>query len=91
MVIISQCVNKHLSDLQEVFDMLSREYGVWGYARVTGKFKVEKVLGKCMNLDMEEPSICSQSGFGLQAYNSLVLQLCQILLPHLENGTQVNK
>lgn len=49
MVIITQCVNKHLIDLPEIFAMLSREYGAWGYARATGrvtdKFKGERALG----------------------------------------------
>lgn len=67
MVIITQCVNKHLIDLPEIFAVLSREYGAWGYARttggVTGKFKGERALGNYMDFDREEPNSCGQSGF----------------------------
>lgn len=67
MVIITQCVNKHLIDLPEIFAMLSREYGAWGYARTTGrvtdKVKGERALGNYMDLDREEPNSCRQSGF----------------------------
>lgn len=65
MVIITQCVNKHLIDLPEIFAMLSREYGAWGYARATGrvtdKFKGERALGNYMDLDREEPNSCRPS------------------------------
>lgn len=62
MVIITHCVNKHLIDLPEIFSMLSREYGAWGYARatgrVTGKFKGERALGNYMDFEREESSSC---------------------------------
>lgn len=56
-----------LIDLPEIFAVLSREYGVWGYASITGggraKFKVGKLCGKRTGFGEEELNLCRQRGF----------------------------
>jgi hypothetical protein len=65
-----------LIDLQEIFDMLSREYGVRGYASITGrgrgKFEEGKFLGKCTDFDKKELNTCSGRGFNSRSVTHLL-------------------